>query len=341
VLTRTRGLPPTADRKRINNICKNHYDSTVLVTFYEQISGWKPTGAYRVFTVLKNGKRTSLIYKNEDFSKENIPALDGFPIMPGKIEYLLYSSPHPPNNILPKAYHVEKTNFHTYQYYFEDLNRQYKRIDNRDYKSIYHAAKKIRKMNQYLDDWRKKYNINDFPIYNLEFRKKAQNYALQNFQRYYSKKPHAAFKKVLNEWDKISDVYVNYLKSDNEKLTTIHGDYNRTNLWIDKNNGNTLKIVDWEWSGIGLSHLDLASLLIGQPKHIEKEAMLEFTKSQGEYTLKENQEHYTFSKLERAILDCSYVTGIDLSIKRKSRFNLNTFAINASLRILEAYSEMK
>ncbi|UCH02056.1 MAG: phosphotransferase, partial [Candidatus Bathyarchaeota archaeon] len=190
-------------------------------------------------------------------------------------------------------------------------------------------------------DWRKKYNINDFPIYNLEFRKKAQNYALQNFQRYYTKKPHAAFKKVLNEWDKISDVYVNYLKSDNEKLTTIHGDYNRTNLWIDKNNGNTLKIVDWEWSGIGLSHLDLASLLIGQPKHIEKEAILEFTKSQGEYTLKENQEHYTYSKLERAILDCSYVTGIDLSIKRKSRFNLNTFAINASLRILEAYSEMK
>ena len=312
-------------------------------TAYRHLSGWKKTGAYRIFITLKNKKNFLLIYKLDNFSLENMPALEGLPVKLGKIEYLLYSLPFSPMNVyLPMVYYVKKgDNPRGYQYYLEDLKSDYENILFDDKSSILFAAKKIKEITFFLTKWKENYKIDDFTIYNTKIKEEFKTYALRNFKSLQMKKPSIVLENVINKWDEISDLYINYITPDEKNLPTIHGDFNRSNFWLNTHNKNIIKATDWEWSRIGLPHSDLASLLIGQPNHFEKEALLEFSKCFDDYTLKENHEYYLYSKMERAILDCSYLAATLSNSNEKTKFNMRKFVDDASSRILIAYSEMK
>jgi hypothetical protein len=44
-------------------------------------------------------------------------------------------------------------------------------------------------------------------------------------------------------------------------LSPVHGDFNITNLLFHKQDPSRIKIIDWEWSGLGSPYIDLACLL--------------------------------------------------------------------------------
>jgi hypothetical protein len=68
-----------------------------------------------------------------------------------------------------------------------------------------------------------------------------------------------------------------------------------------------MRVVHWEWLGLGLPHQDLAALLKQTPPLLEERAIAAYAERDGSRTAEEHRELYRWCKLERALLDASFL----------------------------------
>ncbi|NLG99509.1 MAG: aminoglycoside phosphotransferase family protein [Chloroflexi bacterium] len=343
------GLPDGIDFSTIDQIIQNAYNEPVVSARFQHLSGWKPTGAFRICLQTQRGKKIRLIFKEAVYSPAEIPALVNFPARPGAPEYsiLRMVESHPDSELaryLPKMYFAEEIEpGHHYRYIQEDLGENYRRATNT--RDILHVCSLLARFHAAMLDCTIDLKSKDQLIrYNREFSRALQVYALKILERYRQHTDDEAIRRVLDAWQAITDLHLRDEFFDLQARIPIHGDTNHTNIHINHQDPQLIKMVDWEWAGIGSPFADLASLLKGQSDEVELCGFSLFISEASHHPdmspkLDKTQKLRLFrwSKLERGLIDSAFLSSQYLDSTHNARFSLPT-AINQALsRVYTTY----
>lgn len=341
------GLPDEVPPELINKICLDHFDERARSFTHMHLSGWKRSGAYRLFIKTQRGKEITLIYKDALYAPDQIPALTNLPVRPGPPEYAIYSRPVGKlAAYLPQVYMADELvpGIH-YRYYLEDLSQNYHR-PFRHLDDIITTSSLLSELHQALGEWVSETNSTRMLIYGPAIAQALQEYFHMNLERYSQHAENPTLKTILDCWTKIEELHLLPEFNSSLSLQLIHGDTNYTNIYIHRHDQTKVKIVDWEWAGYGQPYADFASFLKSVPKNIETsvlEKIIDHRWQTGLIPAKTKDEHlrmYYWCQLERGLLDAAFLAVQQMDTSYPADFELAE-AINQSLlRVISAYHRL-
>jgi hypothetical protein len=333
------GVPDGVDLDLLNEISREHFNAPVASTFYEHLSGWKTSGAYRIHLSLPGGQTIPIIYKIASYESSEIPALEGLPVQPGPAEYAIYSQPAGPlEPYLPKIYKADEVNpGKCYRYILEDLFENY-HLAKGD-QAVAQTGRLLPNLHHALQEWTQAANTEAFLQYGSVFSLALQEYAHPRLVRYQEHVPDPGLKQVLDQW---ADITAMHLRSEFQSVQSnqlIHGDLNFTNIHLHNADERLMKLVDWEWAGFGQVQSDWASLLKGTDSILENTSVQQFYDELPQPRLdpSQNLRLYHWAQLERGLLDASFLSVQYLEVENKSREKLPFAVRSAARRVLTAY----
>ncbi len=341
-LGRKKGLPPGLEMEDILEVCDDKVDSVS----YEHISGWKRLGAFRLYLKCKC-RHWTLIYKNAVYGIEEIAALDGLPIEPGAPEYLIYRlMNHDLGRYLPQSYLLQciEEKKH-YRYVMEDLASRFV-LSSRP-EAILNVCRHLPHIYHHLTTSLPPGIDHNLLQFDESFSRELLGYAEANL-RHYAK--HIRLEEVgttLVAWSDLSELYLRAMMEtyDRFPLRPIHGDLNISNIHHHKTDSDKLKIVDWEWAGIGGWWFDLVSLLKMTPVVLEHEGLAEFLRVAGIPSNRNALRAYQWGKLQRGLFDASFfarqAVGGDGGYRTESKINIQNHIRSALKRTSDAATQLK
>jgi hypothetical protein len=335
------GLPDGIDLDTINNLTLRHFEGHISHISHLHISGWKKSGAYKLYLQTEKNHTRTLIFKNAVYYYDHIPALDGLPINPGPAEYQIYKNANGNlSKYLPKVYLCREIvpNRH-YQYILEDLDGEYQR--NTSPETIFNTINEMPAIHLALNESLPDLNQNDLPKYDRKYSIDLLQYVRKNLEHYHQKSGSKTVSTLLKLWPGILKIYNMDKFHDSKSTQLIHGDFNSANVLIHKKNLKQIKLIDWEWAGMGTLCADLASLLKGTLSGIEKDALAAFSKLNNDNRADIIKERlYHWCKMERGLLDAAFCAAQVMKCPVKTRFNLTGFIEKSMNRALDGYQEL-
>jgi thiamine kinase-like enzyme len=214
---------------------------------------------------------------------------------------------------------------------------------------VLHLSSLFPKLHLALCDWMGSADKTHLIEYGLDFSHALEVYALQNFEALaQATDTPPTLKQVLDHWKKVSEVHTRREFFEMQPAILIHGDTNYTNIHIHKTDPQRFKVVDWEWAGFAPVFADLVSLMKGSPEKVEGTAIQNYLSANGgndtiinpRRSFHENQRLYTWCKLERGMLDASFLAAQFLNSEHKANFNLNKAVTVALDRVLATTQQL-
>jgi hypothetical protein len=337
----TNGLPDGIDFDVLADLCSRHLSGRLIATRYVHLSGWKNRGAYRLILETTKGRRWQLVYKDSLYDLDQIPALKELPLSPGPPEYTVFSGGNGPlDKYLPLRYLcTEVSPQKHYRYLFEDLNGEYQPPRSAD--DILRIVAELSEFHGALSEWSSGQGSNNLLNYDLEFSQALQNYAQTNLKKYFAKHSSDHFMALNRHWQDITDLYASAEYFLPNHAHPIHGDFNLTNIFLNKSIPGSMKIVDWEWAGWGTPHADLVSLLKNQPKEFADKALSLYAERHPDLSGDEHRRFFYWCWLERGFLDASFLAAQLLKTSVETQFNVKRHIERSLVRIMQAYQELK
>ncbi len=342
------GLPDGITAETLNKICLDQFSEKALSYSYQHLSGWKPTGAYRLLMKTHRGNEIRLIFKDSIYQKDQIPALAGLPLRPGPPEYTIYSNPTGAiAAFIPQVYLAEEiTPGKHYRYLLEDLGQNYHAVGYQ--KEFVLSCYLLPKLHQALQDWSNEIKPQGFLQYGKKHAWSLQKYAHDNLVIYSQYSDDPILKSVLLCWPKIADLHLQEEFYRQQSNILIHGDTNYTNFFLHTQDIEQFRVVDWEWAGYGLPYADLASLLKSIPEDIEKTAFKKYINASDgrnqslnqNMPFEENWRLYLWCQLERGILDASFLAVQYIKAPYPARFSLPRAVSQSLHQILKVYQQL-
>ncbi len=335
------GLPDGIDLKSISKLCLEYIGSPLKKISYEHLSSWKHSGSYRLHIKTENNSRWNLIYKNAEYNLSDIPALTDFPVFPGPPEYSVYNNPQGSlAQYLPTVYLCsELVPSKHYMYLLEDLSHDYSIPSTND--EILKIALKLPLLHQSLSEWAQSSNNKLLLKYNVQFSELLQEYIIKKLTSYFEKTANNIVRKILELWSEISTIHSSKEFQELHDEHPIHGDFNSTNILIHNTNKNHIKIIDWEWAGLGVAHADLAALLKNKTHDIENIALESFSKTYNKLSYNEHRRLYKWCQLERGLIDAAFFAAQKMEFQGEISLNLSKKIELAVARVLDAFNELK
>jgi len=246
-----------------------------------------------------------LVYKNAIYSLDHIPALAKFPVTPGPPEYLVYSNLQGEfAKYLPVVYHcAEIVPGRHYQYLLEDLSQEYRRMTP---KTALRAAAELPTIHRLLSEWSQVIDQDRLLKYGCEFSVALQRYAATILESYAHRTANTAVSALCNQWSQISEVYLRKEFQQFKDHRPIHGDLNSSNVLMHNQYPDRIKLVDWEWSGLGVAHADLVSILATATSEMRELALATLAEHDNHLSLDEHRRLYQWCALERALLNAAF-----------------------------------
>lgn len=306
------GLPDGIRFEVLNDLCSAYLGEPLKRVSHVHISSWKAAGSYRLFLTAAKGSCWSLIYKNAVYHLDQIPALKSLPVNPGPPEYWVYNNTQGVlAEYLPTVYLCSKVipSKH-YQYLLEDVSKNYQKVNQAE--TILAAAAALPRIHQAMFGWSYLQDQEDLLRYDYEFSMALQEYAIKNLERYRQKTADTNVSELLESWPRISKIHGCKDFYEMQALCPIHGDFNTANILMHRRHPEQIKLVDWEWAGLGIAHSDLASLLKGTTREIEELALAIFTKENKLLSLEEHRRLYRWCQMERGLLDAAFLAAQQL-----------------------------
>lgn len=333
------GIPHGLTFDELHELCRTYVDESLKSVSYYPLSGWKKSAAFRILLRMNSGNRWSVIYKNADYARDVIPALNRFPINPGPPEYIIYSKDaFKIRQYLPEIYmHRELTSYIHYRYLMEDLSAHHRPAGNG--KDILSVASHLPELHSKIMKCDHDDNEKWFISYDRETMSSLKTYIIESIECYANNTNCSAVYGLCRNWEEISSLYDQ--KNDYAGLNTkIHGDSNLANVFIDKTNNQNIKFIDWEWAGVGLPHQDLASLLKRSEPAIEEAAIEIYSIIYGVLSLSEHKRIYEICQLERGLLDCAFLANQLSATTENTRLNLSEYIEDSALRATIAFKRL-
>lgn len=333
------GLPESLARETIEALCKEHFGGVPRSFRQQHLSGWKTSGAYRIFMELDSGQEVSLIYKIAIYNTEDIPALSGLPVQPGPAEFAILSHAGGPlASYLPTVYLAEAVEpGKLYRYIMEDLGVHYYRAVDEERPK---AAALFPAFHDAMLCWDAPEEIG-LIHYGREFSTALQAYALPRFEQYAAAhNDDLAIRDLLNNWPDIARIHLDPAFFEVGPHGLIHGDPNYSNVYLHKDDSQKMKLVDWEWAGFGTPYADLVSFLKGAPSHLERLTVDQMAAHLNQPT-EEAHRLFAWCQMERGILDAAFLSVQALNTDHQTRFSLHSAVTSSARRALRAYQQLR
>jgi len=307
-LSYRRGLPSDLDANNFASIIERETGHKPKSVIYRQMSGWKKSGAYRLAIRTMGGTKFSLIFKNALYSKQEIPALESLPIIPGRGEFTYFNNMNDDlKRFLPTVFLIEEVipGVH-YQYVMEDLTLRYRSAAGDA--DIVTLCDQIPDIHETFATIATHPDTKSLPVFGYDFAKMLLQYGKRSLDAYQRARPDPAVDALLKSWDEFTSNYHEYadVTYREQPLILIHGDCHTSNVMYPLD-GGTIKVLDLEWAGWGLPHHDLAVALNRAPKHIELQCVTSFSRRQGPGRLDADWIIYRVCRIERALLDAAFI----------------------------------
>lgn len=307
------GLPPGLDVSTVNDLCLEHLGEPLRRASYTHASGWKALGAYGLLLRGAGGSTWRLIYKDAEYSSEQIPALGGLPLRPGPPEYLVYNQPHGPlADYLPTVYScIEVVPGRHYRYLLEDLREEYQRLST--FTGAIHAENVVQAVRQLptlygaLEACCAKASPAQMLDFGTEFSTGLLGYARRNLEQSGESSSDETVSRVLGRWAQLSEVYLRPGLHEDQSGQLIHGDCHTGHIYVRRDQPAQIKVIDWEWAGRGRPHYDLAALLESTKATIEEEALASYADQQGQISLAEHKLRYEWCQMQRGLLTAAFL----------------------------------
>lgn len=327
------GRPPGLDSELLEGIFEEATGAKVGAVSHLQISGWrKPSsGTFRVFVNATDGNKWSVIFKNAVLTSDETPGISGLPADPGLPEYLIYRQgseylraylplPFVAREIEPKVH---------YQYLLEDLQSSGYHSAFADADVIW-AASALPDLQKRMETW-VSHDDDSLIRYDAAFSADLRRMTRRSFERYTDAVSDRSVADVLGNWESIARVHSEAIQHDQTLEVPIHGDANRANLLVHDDHDLALKLVDWEWAGIGLPHSDLASLLKGKQDDVTEKGIRAFAGGYPQLSLADHRRLHDWARIETRFFDASYMINQYLESPDTSRMDLPRY-IHVSAR---------
>jgi len=233
-------------------------------------STWKMDGVFRLLIDLEKGKSWSIIYKKIHYQPEQIPGLSKMTIAAHSPEFLIYKQevealiPY-----LPVIYLCHREG-QDYQYLMEDLANDYQKVSTTS--AIKQTVLELPNLYRSLQIWSRSLSSVRLMRFDQNFSRVFENYARQTLE-YLARNRHFQAQEILQSWTKLAQRLTSPDLHPPHLLRPIHGDFNRSNIFSHRQTALKMKVIDWEWCGIGPPHLDLAALLRTVDVSFENEAL--------------------------------------------------------------------
>jgi hypothetical protein len=318
------GRPPGLDSELLEGIFEEATGAKMGAVSHLQISGWrKPSsGTFRVFVDTTNGGKWSVIFKNAVLTSDETPGISGLPAKPGMPEYLIYrrgSEYLRPYLPLPFVVREIEPKVH-YQYLLEDLQSSgfHSAFADAD---VIRAATALPDLQKHMETW-VSHDDDSLIRYGAAFSADLRRMTRRSFERYTDAVPDRSVVDVLENWESIAQVHSEAIQHEQTLEVPIHGDANRANLLVHDDHDLPLKLVDWEWAGVGLPHSDLASLLKGKRDGVTEEGVRAFAAGYPQLSLADHRRLHYWARIETRFFDASYMINQYLASPDTSRMDL-------------------
>ena len=311
------GLPESLDGELLDSLCRERGKGRLKRCSYLHLSGWKSLGAYRIELLTENGERWLLIYKNERYRTEVIPALDGLPVLPGPPEATILRmrdsalSPFLPGLILFRELEPGRH----FQFLLEDLSQDYallrpKKIDHIE------AARTLLRLQGAMQESFRGLPLEGLICYDRCYSERLLDYARSSLAGYAASVTNGPVTRLLDRWQDIELVHQRDEFYDDDLRVPIHGDYNASNIHVPRAGGTQLKIVDWEWAGVGVAHADLAALAKSVPREDAPALLQVVIDNDRRLSPEQHQRIFAWCQLERGLLDAAFLAHQELTANR-------------------------
>jgi Phosphotransferase enzyme family len=302
------GLPPGVPLEPLEALCRQHLGDGYRHAAHRHLSSWKPRGTYRLELTAEAGARWRVIFKDESCSIAAIPALRALPITPGPPEFAVYQGQQPAlARFLPDLYwsrEVER-GVH-FQYFIEDLGGAFERLTT-DAPDLTLAVNLLLQLQAALRETFNHGGHRYLAVYDRQYSEDLLDYARRSLEACRAGRPGSAIDDLCRSWQRVVDVHQREEFYQHRLAVPIHGDYRRSNLHVRTRDRKQVKVVGWEWAGIGVPHADLASLLQGVDPAAERAALELFARAHGELDAEEHLRLFRWCQLERRLLDAGFL----------------------------------
>ena len=335
------GLPESLNAELIDALCRERGKGRLKRCSHVHLSGWKSLGAYRIELLTENGERWMLIYKDECYRTDVIPALDGLPVLPGPPEATILRmrdsalSPFLPELI---SFRELQPGRH-FQFLLEDLSQDYellrpKKIDHVE------AARTLLRLQSAMQASFRGRPLEGLIYYDRSYSERLLDYARSSLASYAARVTDGPVTSVVDRWEVIESVHQRDEFYDDALPVLIHGDYNASNIHVPRARGNQLKIVDWEWAGVGVAHADLAALAKSVPREDAPALLQVIIDNDRRFSPEQHRRVFAWCQLERGLLDAAFLAHQELATNRSVSW-LQSAINRAASGVLYALESLK
>lgn len=330
------GVPPGLDYGVLTEMCDSCFGERLAGVSHIHLSSWKSGGAFRLILKMSSGCERSLIYKTVAYRPDDLPGLVGLPVSPGAPEFIVYNDLQKElATYLPEIYFCTEVAHRHYEYLMEDLGDEYQRAAGPA--AILTVVAELPNIRKALNRCAPADLDHNLIRYDGEFSKALLEYAHTNLERHVRSTKDKPTLEVIRTWTGIVKTHGDVGLQDMQRSFLIHGDFGSSNILIHKQFPSRIKLIDWEWAGIGVPHADLASLLKPANAEIEECGLRIFSRQDNGLSFDENNRLYQWCKLERGLLDAAFLAAHYDKSSTKTRLNVPAFITQSSERALAAY----
>jgi aminoglycoside phosphotransferase (APT) family kinase protein len=313
------GLPATLSFDTVDALCREHGRGGLKRCAHLHLSGWKSRGTYRLELDTEAGTSWRLIFKDECYQPEVIPALEGLPVSPGPPEAMFYRKQNAFTlDFLPKLFwFCEVDPGSHFQYLLEDLAGRYAILEAGTLPHLRKAVRGLIQIQEVLDRTIVGDDRDCLLRYDRRYSEQLLEYAARSIADYIARTADGKAAALWERWGEVAAVHQREEFYDDDLRVPIHGDFNHSNVHVHRSDETRLKVVDWEWAGIGLPHADLAALVKYARRDEHPELLSVFVAEDRRLDPEQHWRLFRWCQLERRLLDAAFLARQQLISARR------------------------
>lgn len=326
------GAPSGVPAEDLEVLCEQLTGAPIRSVVHRHLSGWKESGAFLLRMTSVRGSTANLICKVNDHRPRAIAALEGFPVAVGPSEPLvLQAGSDGLRSFLPELYFIRTGEGLPTVLYLEALGARWHTCTALPV-DIVRAARAAARLQGQLDRWHMTDTPTDLIAYDRDFAERLNAYLLTRLSDYASSSGDVAADGIVRRWGAISQLYLHDARGDHVRPTVVHGDFNTANVFIGAPRRH-VKVIDWEWAGVGDGYRDLAALLKRSSKRTESRALEAYHSVAGGVPAPFRYERL---QIERGLLDAAFLSVQLSQTEYEPRMNLRMYIDSSLRRVLRA-----
>jgi hypothetical protein len=310
---RVDGLPGGLTRELVSDVVARRRNAGVVGCSYVTLGSWKLSEVSHVRIELDDGTSKDVVFKDSRYGPSEYPAIVGFNHPVGQPEYSVYGTCDGDLlDFVPQVMTVEevKPNVH-YRYLLEDLTRRFHPVYGSGDKR--RLLKIMPELHRALAAWESGKDVRMLR-YDEELVADLLDHARGGLEELEREAGTGIAEEVLAVWPLTVRFLLDEKNLARRRLRPIHGDFNTGNAFSARGRG--ARLIDWEWTGLGMPHDDVASLLKRRNSGLERVAMETLRIQDPSLSMEDHRELLAWSRLFTVLRDASLLSHQYLGLDR-------------------------